>query len=270
VPAVPAINVLHLPRDERLRMIVRTALDFVEEVYRGYVLSGLRFASFDLEDDFDVEQVKHVAVRENLALVKRVGHTLEPVLPFFLVPHYQVVKRYAWAPVSRDTEAPSILGIVAHVVTHHAIATLPDEGYSALLGAFRKDVGLNEIIAMHKLSGRPASQLAFEIHHIVYEMATKYVVHNYFEGLEREASTPTFLANIQDYALEEHRNLARYPPELKRLTEVLSDVYLRIAYKDLAEFRREVHRVFTEMLIKKLPVDVLESNRAKYGVLYGR
>jgi hypothetical protein len=42
----------------------------------------------------------------------------------------------------------------------------------------------------------------------------------------------------------------------------------KIARSDLAEFRKEVHGVFTKM-IKKLPADVLESNRAKYGILYG-
>jgi hypothetical protein len=265
---MPAINVLYLPRDERLRMLVRTALDFIEEVYRDEVVSGLRIASFDLKDDVDVEQVKRIAVRENLGLVERSGRELEPVLPYFFTPHYQLVKRYAWVPVSSDLKAPSMFSTIAHEVTFHAISVLPDEAFSALLRAFRTDVGLDEIIMRRKLVGRPAFQLFFEIRYILYEIVAKYIIYNYFEGLEREAEVPTFLANIKDYALEKHRNLARYPPELKRLTEVLSDVYLRLAYKDLVEFRRELHKVFTDLMIKKLPVDVLESNRAKYGILY--
>jgi hypothetical protein len=260
------IQVLYLPRDERLRTIVRTALDFIEEVYIGHAISGLRIASFDLEDDVDVEQVKRIAV--NLGLVKRAGHELEPVLPYFLIPHYQVIKQYAWVPLYRDLRAPSIFGYVAHEVTHHAISVLPNEGISALLRAFRADVGLDEIIRRRKLAGRPAFQLAFEIRYIVNEIATKYIVYNYFKGLERKARAPTFLADIHAFVIEEHRNLSRYPPERKRLTEVLSDVYLRIAYKDLVEFRKELHRVFTDLMIKKLPVDVLESNKAKYGILY--
>jgi hypothetical protein len=37
--------------------------------------------------------------------------------------------------------------------------------------------------------------------------------------------------------------------------------------RDLANVRRVVHEVFKK-LAKKFPVDVLESNRAKYEVLY--
>jgi hypothetical protein len=270
---MPVINVLYLPRDGGLRLIVKTALDLVEEVYRDDTLSGLRFFSFVIDDDLDVEQVKHVAFMEGLTnLVKRTGHGLEPIPPYFYIPHYQTMKEYAWAPLSMDLRASSIFRIVAHEVTHHAIRRLPEEGMSALLSTFRADVDLNEIIRRHKLLATRGLgfKLAFEIRYIVDEVATKYIVHNYFLGLEREPEMPTFLANIQEFALEEHRDLARrWPePEYKQLAEALSDIYMKMAYKDLVQFRKEVHEWFANLMIKKLPVDVLKSNRAKYEILY--
>jgi hypothetical protein len=41
----------------------------------------------------------------------------------------------------------------------------------------------------------------------------------------------------------------------------------KIARSDLVEFRKEIHGIFAKM-IKRFPADVLESNRAKYEVLY--
>jgi hypothetical protein len=251
------INVLYLPRDDRLRLFVRLALDFVEEVYRDDVLSGLKFVSFDRDDKFDVEQAKYIADRE--------GFGLEPKSPLFEWPHYNDKYRYVWVPISRREKISYIFDVVAHEVTHHAFDKLSAKDRMALAVALRNDLGVevDEIIVRH----RPSSALVKDIAKIMGETVTRYIVYNYFTALEREPRTPTPLTDIRSFAEAGYFTSTVWPPRSKYRAEVLSIIYYKMAYNDLPNYRRAIHEMFMK-LIKKLPVDVLESNRAKYEILY--
>jgi hypothetical protein len=258
------INILYLPRDGRLRTIVRTTLDFVEEVYKQEFLAGIRFVSFDPDDDVDVEHVKVIASRERFTdVVEHEGCKFKPVIPTFVLPHSDFDDRYVWIPVSSDFRAPLILDVVAHELTHLALDRLPDSDKVLLYGAFLRDVNLAEIVTKTRLPG----WLIREINEAFLEITTLYIVDNYFIGLERTSKTPTLTSKMLLVAIGYMLALSemRIPESLAR---ILATMYYKIGHRDLVEFRKEVHGVFTKM-IKKLPADVLESNRAKYGILYG-
>ncbi len=254
---------LYLPRDDRLRTIVRTALDFVEEVYRDEFLAGFRFVSFNPDDDVDVERVKVIAARERFTdLVEHEGCKLKPVIPAFVLPHSDFKDRYAWIPVSSGFRAPLILDVVAHELTHLAFDRLPESDRVLLYGAFLRDVNLAEIVMKTRLP----KWLIEMINEAFSEIASLYIVDNYFIGLERTSKTPTLTAKMLLVAIGYMLALSEMQiPE--SLARILATMYYKIGYRDLVEFRKEVHGIFTKM-IKKLPVDVLESNRAKYGILY--
>jgi hypothetical protein len=256
---MPAINVLYLPRDERLRTIVRTALDFVEEVYKDEILSDLRFVSFNPDDRlFDVKQVEHIAERE--------GFELDPMSFDFYGSHYNHKKVYAWVPVSRESKIPDIFDDIAHEVTHHVLHKLPIEDRTVLTVALRNDLGMEVNEMIRRLPRSLLFELAEEIVKIVNETVTIYIVYNYFKALEREPKTPTPLSNIRHFIRTRSIDLIIRPVHE---AEIMSRIYAIMASDDLPNYRRVIHRMFMK-LIKKLPVDVFESNRAKYGVLYGR
>jgi hypothetical protein len=251
-----AINVLYLPRDERLRTIVRTALDFVEEVYRDEVLSDLKFVSFDPDDEIDVVQAKHVADREGFRLERRSF--------VFGLPHYDSKFMYAWVPISREWSISYLFEVVAHEVTHHAFDKLPAKDRMALATALRNDLGV-EVDEMIRRR-RPPSELAEEITKAINETVTAYIIDNYFKRLEREPKTPTTKTYIQRFAETWYKYYGSIAPS-KHEREIMSMIYYKMAYNDLPNYRETIHRMFTK-LIKKLPVDVLESKRAKYEILY--
>jgi hypothetical protein len=262
--AMAVINVLYLPRDDRLRMIVRTALDFVEEVYRDELLSGLKFISFDLDSDFEVENTKFIASRESFwDVVNPVRGKLEPKPPFFFISHYHPIKKYVWIPVSKHRRVSDIFTSIAHELAHHVKYLLPSEDVEGLFWALINDLELYDLAWRYKASRR----LATEIHIAIDEMIAIYIVHNYFRNLERAPTTPTTLTYIHDYAIAKYVETTRHPPKSKHEADILAKFYFKAAYKDLARFKKELHEMFIK-ISKKLPADVLESSRAKYGILY--
>jgi hypothetical protein len=268
---MPVINVLYLPRDDRLRSLVRLALDFVEDVYKDESLANLKLVSFDRGDSVDVEQAKRIIVREKFTTM--FGHGVRELerLVSFNVPHYSSAEGYVWIPVSKHHTAQRIFDVIAHEVTHHVLFNLPIEDKESLYRAFYKDIRIDEVMAGRKvrLTIDLAMLMGKEIVTFVHELATVYTVDNYFIYLQRVATTPTTNTRIGFIAINRYSNILANPPRSRELAEILSIIYIRAAYDDLARFRNEVHRVFSEV-VKKLPADVLESNRAKYGILYGR
>jgi hypothetical protein len=253
---VAIINVLYLPRDDRLRTLVRTALDFVEEVYKDEILSDLEFVSFDPDDETDIMQAKHIADRE--------GFRRKSKLFVFGLPHYHHKFMYVWVPISREWNISYLFEIVAHEVTHHAIGKLPAKDRMALATALRSDLGV-EVDKMIRKRRSP-SELVEEVTKAINETVTGYIVDNYFKTLEREPKTPTTKTYIQRFA----KTLYEYygfiaPPKDER--EVLSVIYYKMAHHDLPNYRRAIHEAFVK-LIKRFPVDVLESNPSRYRVLY--
>jgi hypothetical protein len=255
------IRVLYLPRDERLRTVVRTALDFVEEVYRDEVLLDLKFVSFDPGDSFDEEQAKYVADREGFGVVFEFNPTL------FWWPHQSGA--YVWMPVSRKATTSSVFYVVAHETTHYAFRRLPLRDRMDLVVALWSDVGteVDEIVKRHGLQLRLAKEMVKEFAMIVNETVTAYILDNYFVSLNREPKILTFLTDIRIFAESRYNYITSRPPKPKHLAEVLSIIYNKMAYDDLPNYRRAIHETFMK-LVKKLPVDVLESNRTKYGILY--
>jgi hypothetical protein len=266
---MPVINVLYLPRDDRLRMIVRIAIDFVEEVYRDDVISGLRFVVFDDTDSFDVEQVKYIAVKEGFAgEVEHRGCTYKPRLPRFSWPHYDYDRRYAWVPVLKYSKIPRIFGSVVHEVTHHVVGGLPREDVNAIINALRADLGADVEEALVRyaryasLSGKVPKWVSY-LRDVIEEITVTYISRNYFANLEREPRTPTLLTGIRDFATLVHFATPSHPP----IYRTLGKLYYKMAHQDLASFRRAVHGAFAKT-IKRFPADVLESNRIKYEILY--
>jgi hypothetical protein len=263
------INVLYLPRDEKLKMIVRTALDFVEEVYRDDVLSGLRLVSFDDTDNFDVELAKYIAVKEGFTgEVEHRGCVHKPRLPRFSWPHYDYDRRYAWVPVLKYLKIPRIFDFVVHEVTHHVVSGLPREDVNTIINALRRDLGADVEEALVRyarytsMSGKVPKWVTY-LRDTIDEITTTYISHNYFMNLEREPRTPTRLTGIRDFASLRYLATPSHPP----IYRALGKLYYKLAHQDLASFREAVHRAFVKT-IKRFPADVLESNRAKYEILY--
>jgi hypothetical protein len=263
---VPVINVLYLPGDEKLRAVVETSLAFVTDVYRGEVLSGLRFVAFDADDVNDVRNATFTADIAGFTwLVERgkLRMKVEPRPPLFFIPHYNIAERCVWVPVSRHWSAPVVFSEVAHHITHHPVFHVPSEDKGALTSAFDADIGLEGLVRRHGGS----AELALEIIMAINEVAVLYIISNYFVNLNREPAMTTIQANIRDFAIGRHHGLARRPRMSREDAVVLSEVFRRMSRRDLANVRRVVHEAFKKM-IKKFPADVLESNRAKYEVLY--
>jgi hypothetical protein len=260
------INALYLPRDERLRTIVRTALDFVEEVYRDEFLSDLKFVSFNMFDYADQELAKTVAVAEGFdyeVVHRRCRY--RPWPPSFFRPHYITTKRYVWVPVYVLDTVFNIFYTVVHEVIHHVFYKLPEEDRNDVIYNLRRDLGVDvdEMIRMHGVSAKWVKQAR----EIVDEAIALYIADNYFVNLEREPRTPTHQTRIKIYAEWQLTNLVFRPPRSRDFFEALSMAYLKLAHQDLAGFRGAVHGAFAKT-IKRFPVDVLESNRAKYEILY--
>jgi hypothetical protein len=259
---MPAVNVLYLPRDERLRTIVRTALDLVEEVYKQGFLAGIRFASFNLDDEVDVEQVMHIAVREGFTgLVKHSG--CEPKirsLKFFML-HSNLRLRYVWVPVFKDRLASDIYDAVVHEITHFAFDRLPEDLREALITSFRRDTKLDDIVGRH---GYPLG-LVCTVRSVVEEATVIYIVDNYFLKLMKNPATPTNKTPIKNLTLDRFTTCGF---ELEHeLLNVLFKLFRKLTRSDLVSLRATMHQAF-ETMIKKFPADVLESNRAKYELLY--
>jgi hypothetical protein len=266
---MPTINVLYLPRDDRLRMIVRIAIDFVEEVYRDDVLSGLRLVSFNDADNFDVEQAKYIAVKEGFTgEVEHRGCMHKPRLPRFSWPHYDSEKKHVWIPIFKYSKISEIFKSIIHEVTHHVLDVLPREDVITIINALRVDLGADVEEALVRyaryasMSGKVPKWVTY-LRDTIDEITTTYISHNYFMNLEREPRTPTRLTGIRDFASIMYFATPPHPP----IYRALGKLYYKLAHQDLASFRGAVHRAFAKT-IKRFPADVLESNRAKYEILY--
>jgi hypothetical protein len=259
---MPAVNVLYLPRDERLRTIIRTALDLVEEVYKQEFLAGIRFVSFNVDDEVDVEQVMHIAVREGFTrLAKHSG--CEPKIRslYFFIVHSSPRLRYAWVPVSKDSIASDIYDAVVHEIMHLTLDRLPEDLREALITSFRRDTKLDDIV---RRRGYPLG-LVCTVRSLVEEATVMYIFDNYFLKLMKNPATPTNKTRIKDITFEW---LSTCGFELEHeLLDVLVKLYRKLTRSDLASLRATIHQAF-ETMIKKFPIDVLESNRAKYEILY--
>jgi hypothetical protein len=272
---MPAIQVLYLPRDDKLRTVVSTALDFIEEVYKRGFLAGIRFASFNLDDKVDVELAKRVADREGFTkLVERIGRIIEPKSLFFYLPHSDTALQYVWAPVFKELgvwapalkelKIPMIYDIVVHEITHLAFDRLPEDLKKSLVNSFRMDANLDDVIREHGFS--PA--LVQSIAALVHEVAVMYITYNYFVELKKSPEIPTTQTYIKSFALDQYRGIImEHGPKPRYPATVLAELFYRIARTDLASLRMTTHRVF-ETMINKFPADVYESNRAKYEILY--
>jgi hypothetical protein len=262
---VPVINVLYLPRDERLKTIVRTTLDLVEEVYKQGFLAGIRFVSFKLDDNVDVEQVKQIAVREGFrGLVERRGHALEPKSLLFYIPHGRSNLQYVWIPIFKDIPIIEIYDIIVHEITHLAIDRLPDDLIRTLIISFAIDTNLDDVIVEHRFS----PDLVQAINTLIDEVTVMYITYNYFRELKKSPEIPTTQTYITEFALDQYRGIImRYGTKLEHTADAVAKLLHRVAHTDLAFLRVAVHQVF-ETMIKRFPADVYESNRAKYGILY--
>jgi hypothetical protein len=264
---MPVINVLYLPRHERLRAIVRTILDFVEEVYRGELIAGVRFVAFDLDDEADKTSVEFIAYKERFTTaVKHERCTLNREVQFF-TPHSHLERWYVWVPIRKENGALSILDFTAHELAHIALVRLPVKYRRRLVSTFFDELDLTE--ELKRLRVVPA-WLTLMFRSMVDEIAVTYMVANYFKGLQRTPETPTTMIKphfIVSARLVSHLLSLPSPKLPKRVERMVTLVFLRVARKDLPEFRKEVHEIFMKM-IKKLPIEVLESNRAKYKILY--
>jgi hypothetical protein len=264
------INVLYLPRDDRLRPLVRLALDFVEEVYRDEILSDLKFIVFDPEDELDREQVKHIVVKHIMPTaifvheVMHIGCRYEP-LSLFYWPHYVHSGKYAWIPVSRSWEVKFLFYVVVHEVTHHVLYKLPKGHAMILAHALRSDLGVDvdEVLSRYRVP----IELAEEVSGILSEATALYIVDNYFMRLEKEPRTPTHLTDIRKFGEGRYSNIIRASPRPKPFAKTLAKIYYKLARQDLASFRRAVHEAFARA-IKRFPVDVVESNPSRYRILY--
>jgi hypothetical protein len=264
------INVLYLPRDDKLRTVVRTTLDFVEEVYKDEVISDLRLVSFDPGDSHDVESVKQIAVREGFAeeVERRKKRKLEPTEAFF-ASHYNVARKVLWIPVYKNWDAPLVLYNMAHEVVHHAILKIPTQELYDLVIIFAQESGVYNLIERYWTA--PATMiggLAEDFVAFFSEVVAEYVANNYFLGLRKEPVMTVPQANMRQ--LSRHAHLFMYLFKRRRLVQevaIISRLFQNLAYVDMPRFRSELHKRFIK-LVKKLPVDVLESNRAKYGILY--
>ena len=277
------INVLYLPRDDRLRTVVRTALDFVEEVYREEVLSGLKVVAFDYDDETDIGNVARIAHAEGFGITKHEQCKVVLGTPVFFKPHYKPKHHYIWIPIWRHYWGSEVLKMVAHETAHHLYYSVMDSSErDSLAMSVLTDVPEIEEVARKVVSGTPSDQLVTVVESVSYfmsEIAAIYITQNYFKMLKRGPETPVSaipgIATAVDILYHKERPsgfirllLILYPEEVN---PILSTIYRKIAVEkvDLPRFRETLHRVFARY-IKKLPVDVLESNRAKYGVLYGR
>jgi hypothetical protein len=258
------VNVLYLPRDERLRTIVRTTLDFVEEVYKPEFLASIRFVSYDLNDDDETEHVKHIAYREGFAgLVIRRGRELELIPLYFFSPHSDALLQYAWIPVIEHMTIPEMYDVIVHEITHLALVRLPEDLMEALVNSFRKDTNLDNIVGRH---GFPPD-LVQAVSTTIQEVTVLYITYNYFRKLKKSPEIPTTQTYIKDYALGRYRGVTTYRLEPKHVLDVLAKLYYIMARTDLASLRVAIHQAF-ETMIKKFPADVHESNKAKYEILY--
>jgi hypothetical protein len=258
------INVLCLPRDDRLRTIVRTVLDFVEEVYKQEFLAGIRFASFNVEDHVDVEQAMHVATREGFTkLAKRIEHEVKIRSLYFFIIHSNPRLRYAWVPVSKDSIVSDIYDAVVHEIAHLTLDRLPKDLREALITSFRRDTELDGIVRGH---GYPLG-LMCTVRFLVEEATAIYIADNYFLKLAKNPATPTNKTGIKNLTLD---RLTTCGFEIEHeLLDALVKLYRKLVRTDLASLRVAIHQAF-ETMIEKFPADVLESNRAKYGILYSK
>jgi hypothetical protein len=278
------INVLYLPRDERLRTVVKTAIDFVEEVYRGEVLlegfslkvlSGLKFVSFNVDDEFDVHMVSITAYREGLDEVERTrkGEIVPKEPRLFYWPHYLPEKECAWVPVSVHRSPLRIHHNIAHETTHHVFYKLTFHSIRDALDIVfvlrrdLRDLGVDVDELIRKGEVRP--DLLLDFNYIVHELVASYTTDNYFVNLEREPRTPTYATDIANYAKWAYRDLVTRPQRRPvHEVEALEAIHQILAHRDLQNFRAAVHELFMRRVTKKLPADVLESNRVKYEILY--
>jgi hypothetical protein len=262
------INVLYLPSDDRLRSLVRLVLEFVEEVYRGEFLAGIRFVAFDPDNETDVERVKNIAGRERF--VHEVRHArcrFEVVLPSFVLPHSNLDVGYTWIPISsEEREAPLILETVAHELTHQVLHRLPADHREPLARAFLNGTNLDKSLARFRAVPR---WLIAEVGSTIDEFAVIYIVDNYFRGLRRGPETPTNMTKIGSVVIAKILMFMSKPLEPEHFVAILATAYRRLVSTDLPEFRRAVHETFMKT-VERLPADVLESNRAKYEILYRR
>jgi hypothetical protein len=226
--------------------------------------------SFDPRDGHDVESAKQVAVREGFAeeVERRKKRKIEPTEAFFS-PHYNVVRKAIWIPVLKDWDAPLVLYNMAHEVAHHAILKIPSQELYDLALIFAQESGTYYLV--EKYWTAPATMLkdlAVDFLVIFTEVATEYIANNYFLGLRREPAMTVPQANMRE--LSRHAHLFMYLFKRRRLIQeatILNRLFQSLAYTDMPRFRSELHKHFVK-LVKKFPADVLESNRAKYGILY--
>jgi hypothetical protein len=280
---MPVVNVLYLPRDERLRAVVRTALDFIEEVYREEVLSSLKVVAFDYDDETDIGNVARIAHTEGFGITKHEQCKIEPGTPIFFRSHYKPKYRYIWIPIWRHYWGSDVLRRVAHETAHHLYYSVMDSSERDRLAmSVLTDVPEIEEVVRKVVPRTPSDQLVMAIEAVSYfmsEIVAIYITENYFMMLKRGPETPVSaipeIATVVDILYHRERPsgfllllLMLYPEEV---TPILSTIYRKFAIEkvDLPRFRETLHGLFTRY-IKKLPADVLESNKVKYGVLYGR
>jgi hypothetical protein len=255
------INVLYLPRDDRFRSIVRTALEFVEEVYKPEFLSGARFVSFNRDDDFDVEQATRIAINYRFpSVVERNGH----ISPRFYLPHSHTRLGYSWVPLYKGQRLIKIFEYVVHELTHIALKRLPSGYMEVIVNAFAMDVNIGDIAMKYK--GREILLAATETAELIEEATVMYIFTNYFVNLRRDPSTPA-QAVIWDYMKRKLSVLEPLPHVRDLVKRILWDLYFSLAGKDLAPFRSAIHEAFKAMA-KRFPADVYEPNKAKYEILY--
>jgi hypothetical protein len=239
----------YLPSNPKLRAFAERALEFLRQVYKDRLLARLEFVAFSTRDPRDVEEAEKLEVR-------------------FALPHYD--HRRARAVVVEDpkTDAFELFTSTVQEVTHHVLhgPRVRQKVVKALLW----DVpDLTIQIPMRRLSPYERQGLAW----LLEELHTKYIVYNYFVGLnDKPVPVPQVPRLLDEYrSAFEHVGFvsvfARLPT-LVKATKILED---EMAGKrnPFANFTATIHEMFAGA-IKRFPVEVYNSNPSRYEVLYRR
>ncbi len=247
---MPVIRVLYLPRDDKLRTVVRTAIDFVEEVYKDEVLADLKLVVYSKYDPRDFDEVR------KLGIAKRFTH-YEPAVKMAVIAGYHRL------------EAIKIFVAVAKMVTNHA-----------LWGPFNVvrvvEALIKDIPRLKTIPRRVTSKDEADLRRHINELYTRYVVDNYFIKLNDKPAMMPWDSELLLDLIEALYEVVRIRDILvgRRKREDVVITMFRVTYEEVVEkrnplpnFREAVHTIFTEA-IKRFPAEVYNSDPSRYGVLY--
>ncbi len=241
-----AIKVLHLPWRTNLRAFVERALEFLQQVYKDEVLEGLQFIAYTFLDEVEEEVVKKkFGVRVGL----RAGY-------------YQYTTFKAVVAVSRWWPAIEVFDVIVEEVSHHALRWVHNKKMA--IEALLQDIPRLREIDIKRADIKDRARVST----FVEELYVKYIVHDYFLKLkDRPVTEPWAHRPLGGHITSIHEFAVKWEKGI--ILDVVKIVYDEVIQKrnPLPNFRRAVHDIFTGA-VKKLPVEVYNSNPSRYEVLY--